>query len=239
LFQTYKNIEYIIVDGASTDGTLRIIEKYGNKINKVISERDEGIYDAMNKGLRNATGSIVYFLNSDDVFYDENVVSDVADVFAKDEQLDLLYAKVKIINIPQKFLPYFEGSSRCNLEFKNKRGLLGQGMTQQNIFCRKRVFEVTGLFSLEFSLNADFDWLLKAMNNNIRIKYMDRYCCYFNFLGKSYVNRNSMVVDKLIIVYRNSSFSDFCYYVVQRALACLDELFRRIRNWQEEKRWWQ
>src|ERR1700761_5977921 len=75
LDQSYQNIEYIIVDGASTDGTLDIIKKYGNRIARLISEKDEGIYDAMNKGLAAATGDYVLFMNSGDEFHSADTVS--------------------------------------------------------------------------------------------------------------------------------------------------------------------
>jgi glycosyltransferase involved in cell wall biosynthesis len=81
--QTYKNIEHIIIDGASTDGTLDIIKKYHDKIAKFISEPDQGIYYAMNKGIKLATGDIIGVLNSDDFYANDKVIEKVADVFTK------------------------------------------------------------------------------------------------------------------------------------------------------------
>ena len=78
--QTYKNYEHIIVDGNSSDGTLKIINKYRNKISKIISEKDDGLYDAMNKGIKNATGDIISILNSDDYYY-ENALNIVKKYF--------------------------------------------------------------------------------------------------------------------------------------------------------------
>src|ERR1700733_2398323 len=75
--QTYPNIEYIIIDGASTDGTLEVINKYKNHVQKLISEKDNGIYDAMNKGVRHCSGEIIYFLNADDRLYSPDTVKDV------------------------------------------------------------------------------------------------------------------------------------------------------------------
>ena len=91
LSQTYKNIEYIIVDGASSDGTVDIIKGYGDKITKFISEPDKGLYDAMNKGLSLATGDIVGILNSDDFYIDEFVIEKVVNEF-KEKQVDSVYA---------------------------------------------------------------------------------------------------------------------------------------------------
>src|SRR5665647_1265730 len=78
LDQTYSNIEYIIIDGSSNDGTIELISSFGNKISKFVSEPDKGIYDAINKGIKLATGDIIGILNSDDFFYDNNVIERVA-----------------------------------------------------------------------------------------------------------------------------------------------------------------
>ena len=97
LNQTYKNIEYIIIDGASTDGTIEIIQSYGDKISKFISEPDGGLYDAMNKGIELSNGDIVGMLNSDDFYIDEFVIENVIKEFeAKD--VDSVYADLVYVN---------------------------------------------------------------------------------------------------------------------------------------------
>lgn len=83
LGQTYKNIEYIIIDGASTDGTVEVVQSYGDKISKFISEKDKGLYDAMNKGLSFATGNIIGILNSDDFYINEFVIEKIVKEFEK------------------------------------------------------------------------------------------------------------------------------------------------------------
>src|ERR1700753_3582932 len=95
LNQTYPNIEYIIVDGASADGTLDVIKRYENRITKIISEKDEGIYDAMNKGLTAATGDYVLFMNSGDELYARETV---ANVFAAATDADIYYGETEMIN---------------------------------------------------------------------------------------------------------------------------------------------
>ena len=79
--QTYKNIEYIVVDGASTDGTVSVVQSYTNKIDKFITEKDHGLYDAMNKGITLATGDIIGILNSDDMYFDKNVIESIVNTF--------------------------------------------------------------------------------------------------------------------------------------------------------------
>ena len=97
LAQDYKNVEYIIIDGASTDGTLDIIEKYKNKIAKIVSEPDKGIYDAMNKGIKIARGDIVGFLNSDDLYIGNKALTKIADCFIN-QKIDGCYGNLIYIN---------------------------------------------------------------------------------------------------------------------------------------------
>ena len=94
LSQTYLNIEYVIVDGQSTDGTLSIVHKYKDRITKIISEKDTGIYDATNKGIQASNGDVVYFLNSDDRLYDDEVIENIIEQFKEDKSLDIVYGKV-------------------------------------------------------------------------------------------------------------------------------------------------
>lgn len=102
--QTYKNIEYLIIDGGSTDDTINIVKKYKKKIDFFISEKDCGIWDAMNKGLKNATGDIVCFLNSDDVFYNNAIKMAVK--YFKNQQIDFLFGSVKKYKLMQGYRPW-------------------------------------------------------------------------------------------------------------------------------------
>ncbi|WP_370526631.1 glycosyltransferase [Pedobacter sp. HDW13] len=99
LNQTYKKIEYIVIDGASTDGTLQVVEQYKNQVSKIVSEPDKGIYDAMNKGLAIATGDYVLFMNSGDELYDQHTVEDV---FTSSPGRIFIMAKPKCIMITGK-----------------------------------------------------------------------------------------------------------------------------------------
>ena len=103
LGQTYENLEYIIVDGGSTDGTLDVIRKHEDRISKWVSELDQGIYDAMNKGIKMATGDIIGFLHSDDFYPDENVIGQVAEAFMKSGVHsvygDLVYMNNKMMDV--------------------------------------------------------------------------------------------------------------------------------------------
>jgi len=100
--QSFNNIEHIIIDGASNDKTLEICKEYSNSI-KIISEQDNGVYDAFNKGLKLATGEIIGFLNSDDVFYNENSIQDIVDAFSKNET-DIVYGNLDYVNEESKVI---------------------------------------------------------------------------------------------------------------------------------------
>src|ERR1700761_9527684 len=91
LSQDYKDIEYIIIDGASTDKTLQLVNKYSNNIKKIISEPDEGLYDAMNKGVNLAAGDVIGILNSDDIYYDNSIISEIMQVFKNNSEADAVY----------------------------------------------------------------------------------------------------------------------------------------------------
>ena len=95
LNQNYDNIEFIVVDGKSKDGTLDIIDSYSDRINKFISEKDRSNYDAYNKGLKLATGDVIGFLNSDDLYNDNNVISLVMNHFKKNKNLDMIYGDIQ------------------------------------------------------------------------------------------------------------------------------------------------
>jgi glycosyltransferase len=120
--QTYNNIEYIIIDGGSTDATIDIIKRYESKIAKWISEKDEGIYDALNKGLRFATGDLVGFLHSDDIYENKNIISQIVNVFNKTNNEivygDLIYVYKKDVN---KIIRYWR-AGEYNYERIKKAG---------------------------------------------------------------------------------------------------------------------
>ena len=171
LNQTYTNIEYIIVDGSSKDKTIDIIKKYEPFFNgrlKWISEKDKGIYDAMNKGIRMATGDIVGILNSDDFFSSNDIIEKVIAGFTND--VDAVYGDIHFVNPDnlQKSVRYY--SSKIF-----KRGLMKMGFmpAHPSFYCRKECFEKFGYYKTNYKIAADFDLLLRFIYvNNIRIKYL-------------------------------------------------------------------
>jgi len=171
LNQSNHNYEYIVIDGKSNDGTIDIIHKYEKNINYFISEPDEGIYDAMNKGIQVASGDIIAFLNSDDLYYEytiERVLSEfesgIYDIVCGD-----VIAQTKD-NIPV----YRKGEVGEVIYYK-------MPVCHQAVFAQAVVFSQIGIFDLQYKIAADYDWLLKAYINGSKIKYINEplasFCC--------------------------------------------------------------
>jgi len=213
LKQTYDNIEYIIVDGKSTDRTLSVINEYKEKISRIISEPDKGIYDAMNKGIRYATGDIIYFLNADDRLYDANVISDIADRFFKDNSIELLYGKVKPVDVPKE-LSNIKKIYQPTI-IKKKTDFLRNSICHQAIFAKKDVFNKVGVFNINYKIYADYDWLLRVFNANIKMQFYDRFIAYYYYQGKSYYSRNNYTKEKLAVIRNNFDIWSYGYYILR------------------------
>ena len=159
--QTYKNIEHIIVDGGSTDNTLDVISEHGLHVTKVISGRDNGIYEAMNKGIQLATGDVVGFINADD-FYDNNaVLARVADLMLVDN-LDVLYGNVEFFrpNNLNVVVRTFDSA-----HFMPHRLGCGWMPAHPALFVRRKLFELHGGFSVEYQIAGDFEFIARIFKN--------------------------------------------------------------------------
>lgn len=173
LKQLYHDIEYIVIDGNSKDNTVSIIKKYEllfkGKL-KWISEPDEGLYDAMNKGIRMATGDIVGILNSDDFFTSIHVLQEIATTFKKNKELDAIYGDIHFVNPDnlQKCVRYY--SSKVF-----KRGLMRLGFipAHPSFYIRRECFDKYGLYKTDYKIAADFEFLLRVIyKQKIRTKYL-------------------------------------------------------------------
>lgn len=176
--QSYPHVEYLVIDGGSTDSTLSVIEKYRDKIDCLVSERDQGIYDAMNKGIRLATGDLIFFLNADDFF----VHSDVLDFTVKsmrDKKADLYYGDLLILDT--------DGKVRCEEHDDiDKFGIFSKFPTMPSLFYRKSVFERVGFFSTEFRIVSDYFWIVSAfIECNVKAEYMNLAVTVFQIGGVS------------------------------------------------------
>lgn len=154
--QTYSNIEYILVDGGSKDSTNDIIKKYHSIIATHISESDAGLYDAMNKGVSLASGDVIGILNSDDVFFDENVIDDVVNCFG--DGVNGVYADVGFYDEQLQRKNRHYSSS----EFVKEKFARGFMPAHPSCYLRKEVYDRIGLYSLKYKIASDYDLLLRA-----------------------------------------------------------------------------
>lgn len=169
--QTYKNLEYIVIDGKSTDNTLAIINKYKENISLIVSEKDNGIYDAINKGINLATGDIVGNLNSDDFYTDNHVIKDVVNQLqhTKSDGLyaDLYYVDGKNTN---KITRHWKSN-----EYKKGMFLKGWMPPHPTFFVKKEVYQKYGKFNLEFTSAADYEIMLRFIHKHeISLTYLPR-----------------------------------------------------------------
>lgn len=176
--QSYSNIEYIIIDGASKDATLQVIERYKENISRLISEPDNGLYDAMNKGIAEATGEFLYFLNSDDILIHENVI-DNAVKRLKNLQEDIIYGNVLFIN-KKTGSGYLFQKEKLDKFFFYKKSL-----AHPSIFFRRSAFDKFGKFNTNFKIVSDYEWLLKAFIRGLSFKHINIIVAVFYIGGLS------------------------------------------------------
>ena len=158
--QKYKNIEHIVIDGGSTDGTLSLLKSRKDQLSALISEPDEGIYHAMNKGINLAKGEVIGFLNSDDFYYDNYVISKIAREFVKDPYLEASYSDLIYVDQinTSKIIRYFKSS-----KFKQGLFLKGWCPPHPTFFVRKSVYERFGKFDLSYKIASDVDLMIRFL----------------------------------------------------------------------------
>lgn len=175
LNQTYKNIEYIIIDGQSTDGTLQIIEKYRQLITYYVSEKDDGLYDAMNKGIKQATGEIVGILNSDD-WYENDAVEKVVEYFSEHD-VGLMYGRLMLV--------YPDGTQKLERLLPLETLWYQIAVSHPTVFIKKSIYEKFGSFSLEYKIAADYELLLRLYCEHVEFGFIDSVLTYFRVGGIS------------------------------------------------------
>lgn len=175
IFQTYRNIEYILVDGGSKDNTLQIVSKYRNHISKVVSEPDQGLYDAMNKGIRLATGDYLCFLNAGDELHENETLQKMVHSLHTQELPDVIYGETAIVDNQGHFLHMRRLSAPEQLNWKSfKKGML---VCHQAFFARREL-AIHYLYDLQYRFSADFDWCIRIMKqakylHNTRLTLID------------------------------------------------------------------
>lgn len=171
--QTYRPVEYIIIDGASKDDTLSIINRYEEHISHIVSEPDKGLYDAMNKGIKLATGDYLCFLNAGDRFHEADTLQQMVDSITGSELPDILYGETAWVDKEGRFLRMRRLSAPEVLTWKSfKQGML---VCHQSFFAKASLVEP---YDLTYCFSADFDWCIKMMKkarelHNTRLTLID------------------------------------------------------------------
>jgi glycosyltransferase len=189
--QTSKNIEYIVIDGKSTDKTIEILEEYKTRISIIVSEPDNGIYDALNKGISLASGEIIGFLHADDFFADESVIENVLKVF--DEQNpDSVYGDLQYVSSenPDKIIRHW-GSGNFS-EKKLRRGWMPP---HPATFITKEIYEKYGKFNTDYKIAADYESILRFFGQaGISTFYLPKVLVKMRTGGASNKNLNNIIL---------------------------------------------
>ncbi|MDC8000593.1 glycosyltransferase family 2 protein [Aequorivita todarodis] len=181
--QTYKNIEILVLDNISKDDTCNIVNEFIEKFPNIIllSEKDRGVYDAMNKGIQLSKGDFLYFMGSDDVFY----ANDTLDLIFTKENLsyDIIYGNVEF----KKSKKIYSGESSLSKLMESQISICHQA-----IFYSKRTFNIIGNYNLKYFIHADYDFNIRCFKNEeLKIKYINIIIAIFNEAGLSGVNSNA------------------------------------------------
>lgn len=168
--QTYKNIDHIVIDGVSTDETLSILESNRNRLKVLISEPDKGVYDAMNKGIMISEGDIIGFLNSDDFYANNEVLSKVVNVFSKNPSLDGCYSDLIYTN---------QFNTKKNVRYWKSRkfvpGLFSKGWCPPHptFFVRRAIYEKFSNFNLSYNIASDVELMMRFLEvHKINVQYI-------------------------------------------------------------------
>lgn len=159
LSQDFPEIEYIIVDGNSSDDTVNIIRQYENRISKWISEKDQGMYDAMNKGIAMATGDVIGILNSDDVYMNNHIISDLISLLEK-KKAQVVFADLILVdqNDDKKVLRYYDSG-----HFHPDKFRYGWMPAHPTVFVRRELYQAVGKFSTTYQIAADYEMLIRML----------------------------------------------------------------------------
>ena len=165
--QSFNNYEYLLIDGGSIDGTLNIAKEQDH-ISKIVSEADKGIYDALNKGIKNTTGEIIGFLNSDDTFFDEKSLQNIYNAF--DDNIDCIFGDLIYTDVNENIKRVWKGSAFKKGTFKK-----GWMPAHPTFYCRRSVYEKLGLYDDSYKIAGDFELMLRFLEKfNIRSKYIPK-----------------------------------------------------------------
>jgi glycosyltransferase involved in cell wall biosynthesis len=195
--QTHDNKEHLVIDGGSTDGTFAQILKNRQRLSGFLSEKDRGIYDAMNKGLNLAGGDVIGFLNSDDIYADNSILAQVA-YRMKSNKLDAVFGDLVYVdqNDTNRIVRYYSSK-----DFSIKQLSIGYMPAHPTIFFHKSVYEKYGLFKIDYKIAGDFEYVARVFRNReIRFAYIPKIMVKMRTGGTSTRNlRSNWILNKEVL----------------------------------------
>ena len=202
--QTYKNIEYIVIDGGSSDNTIDIIRNYEHKIDYWISEKDFGIYDGMNKGLKLCRGKLIGLINADD-WYELNAVEIIVSYFLRSDQKTVLHGNLNVVDKINK-------SYTVDKEFNLKLLKKGMVLHHPTVFVPKELYLEYGLFSTAYRVASDWDLMLRFYLNGVNFLWINFVLANFRLGGISFQINKISIVEKHNVRIKNDIVSIFDGY---------------------------
>ncbi|MFD2966631.1 glycosyltransferase family 2 protein [Sphingobacterium bambusae] len=190
--QTYKQVEYIVIDGGSTDGTLDLIDRYRTHIDVLVSERDKGIYDAMNKGLKKASGDYVLFLNSGDELYDSQTLEDI---FSLGIDADIFYGETKLVDEDRLIIGDRRHKVPATFNWKSFR--YGMNVCHQAIYIKR---SLAAPYDTQYQLSSDIDWIIKAAKKANKTVNVERYVAKYLVGGTSQKRHRQSLQERYAIL---------------------------------------
>lgn len=231
--QTYKDIEYIIVDGVSKDNTLDIAREYEPQFEgkmRIISESDKGIYDAMNKGVAMATGDVVGILNSDDFYTSNDVLLQIKNTFETND-VDAIYGDIHFVNDGNldKCIRYYSSKN-----FKTWKMRMGWMPAHPSFYCKKEIYTQYGAFDCSYKIGADFENLLRLLFvNKIKTKYIALDCVTMRTGGVSTsgISSHKQIFNDHMKAYKkNNIYSNFLLEGTRYMLKVIDLGIQKVKE---------
>lgn len=224
--QSYPNIEQIIIDGESKDNTLEVIMSTPNRVTKIVSEPDEGIYDAMNKGIRLANGDIVGILNSDDFYASETIIEKIAEIF-KQTGCDSLFGNLDFVssNDIVKVIRHWKSSPYHPGSFAK-----GWHPPHPTFFIKREIYEKYGLFDTSLNVSADFELMLRFLEKHkISTYYLDETIVRMRYGGESTGSLRRIITGNknILKAFKKNDIKVSPFYTLNRILSKTNQFIQR------------